>query len=68
MIKATDIVVGTGKTAVKGALIITEYTGYLMDGTVFDASVHRGRPFECVLVTIDEIDAQKHSPTAKSLL
>lgn len=41
MIKATDIVVGTGKTAVKGALIITEYTGYLMDGTVFDASVHR---------------------------
>ena len=51
MIKATDIVVGTGKTAVKGALIITEYTGYLMDGTVFDASVHRGRPFECVIGT-----------------
>lgn len=51
MIKATDIMVGTGKTAVKGALIVTEYTGYLMDGTVFDASAHRGRPFECVIGT-----------------
>ncbi|OAV35952.1 FKBP-type peptidyl-prolyl cis-trans isomerase [Moraxella catarrhalis] len=51
MIKATDIVVGTGKTAVKGALIVTEYTGYLMDGTVFDASAYHGRPFECVIGT-----------------
>ena len=42
MIKATDIVVGTGKTAVKGALIVTEYTGYLMDGTVFDAHLAYG--------------------------
>lgn len=50
-IVATDITVGTGKTAVKGALIVTEYTGKLDDGTVFDSSISRGRAFECVIGT-----------------
>ena len=50
-IKVTDIIVGTGKTAVKGALIVTEYTGKLEDGTVFDSSISRGRAFECVIGT-----------------
>ncbi|WP_446221240.1 FKBP-type peptidyl-prolyl cis-trans isomerase [Moraxella marmotae] len=51
MIQVQDTVIGDGKTAVKGALICTEYTGYLMDGTVFDSSASRGRAFECVIGT-----------------
>nr|WP_305884391.1 MULTISPECIES: FKBP-type peptidyl-prolyl cis-trans isomerase [unclassified Moraxella] len=50
-ITVTDIIVGTGKTAVKGVLIVTEYTGKLEDGTVFDSSISRGRAFECVIGT-----------------
>ncbi len=50
-ITVADITVGTGKTAVKGALIVTEYTGKLEDGTVFDSSISRGRAFECVIGT-----------------
>lgn len=46
-----DLVVGTGKECVKGALILTHYTGWLEDGTIFDSSHHRGRPFECVIGT-----------------
>ncbi|MDO4894860.1 FKBP-type peptidyl-prolyl cis-trans isomerase [Moraxella sp.] len=48
---AEDIEIGTGKTAVKGALISTQYTGKLADGTIFDSSVSRGRAFECVIGT-----------------
>ncbi|WP_143821423.1 FKBP-type peptidyl-prolyl cis-trans isomerase [Moraxella pluranimalium] len=51
IIEVTDITIGTGKTAVKGALIVTEYTGKLDDGTVFDSSISRGRAFECVIGT-----------------
>ncbi|MFO1382107.1 MAG: FKBP-type peptidyl-prolyl cis-trans isomerase [Moraxella osloensis] len=32
--------IGTGKTAERGALITAHYTGYLPDGTVFDSSHH----------------------------
>lgn len=46
-----DIVVGEGKTCVKGALITTQYTGWLEDGTVFDSSHDKGRPFQCVIGT-----------------
>jgi peptidylprolyl isomerase len=45
----TDIRVGDGKTVVKGALITTHYTGKLDDGTVFDSSHERGKPFQCVI-------------------
>jgi peptidylprolyl isomerase len=46
-----DLVVGEGKEAVRGALITTHYTGTLADGTVFDSSVAKGRPFQCVIGT-----------------
>lgn len=47
----TDLVLGEGKAAVKGALITTQYTGWLEDGTVFDSSFERGKPFQCVIGT-----------------
>lgn len=46
-----DLVEGTGKEAVKGALITTHYTGWLADGTKFDSSIDKGRYFECVIGT-----------------
>lgn len=50
-LKIDDLVVGEGKACVKGALILTHYTGWLEDGTKFDSSHDRGRPFECVIGT-----------------
>ncbi|RAU39492.1 MULTISPECIES: FKBP-type peptidyl-prolyl cis-trans isomerase [unclassified Pseudomonas] len=44
-----DVQEGTGKAVVKGALITTHYTGTLEDGTVFDSSWQRGKPFQCVI-------------------
>lgn len=44
-----DIVLGEGKAAVKGALITTHYSGCLEDGTQFDSSYDKGRPFQCVI-------------------
>lgn len=44
-----DLLLGDGKAVVKGALIITQYTGTLEDGTVFDSSYQRGKPFQCVI-------------------
>jgi len=46
-----DVVVGTGKETVKGALLITQYEGFLEDGTKFDSSIDRGQPFKCVFGT-----------------
>ncbi|MGA3683247.1 FKBP-type peptidyl-prolyl cis-trans isomerase [Pseudomonas graminis] len=46
-----DLQEGTGKAVVKGALITTQYTGTLEDGTVFDSSWERGKPFQCVTGT-----------------
>ncbi len=50
-LKVTDIVLGEGKTAIKGALIKTHYTGLLEDGAKFDSSYDRGQAFECVIGT-----------------
>lgn len=50
-LEITDLVSGDGKAVVKGALITTHYTGWLEDGTPFDASRERGRPFQCVIGT-----------------
>ena len=47
----TDLLIGDGKTVVKGALITTHYTGWLEDGTVFDSSHERVKPFQCVIGT-----------------
>jgi len=46
-----DIQLGEGKEAVKGALITTQYRGTLEDGTVFDSSYEKSRPFQCVIGT-----------------
>ncbi|SDU90352.1 FKBP-type peptidyl-prolyl cis-trans isomerase [Pseudomonas mucidolens] len=50
-LQITDIRLGDGKAVVKGALITTQYTGTLEDGTVFDSSWDRGKPFQCVIGT-----------------
>ncbi|MBB5019310.1 peptidylprolyl isomerase [Chitinivorax tropicus] len=50
-LQITDLVVGEGKEAVKGALITTQYVGTLVDGTEFDSSYRRGKPFQCVIGT-----------------
>lgn len=44
-----DIEPGDGKAVVKGALITTQYRGFLEDGTQFDSSYDRGKPFQCVI-------------------
>ena len=41
-----DLVVGTGDEAVAGKHVSVHYTGWLTNGTKFDSSVDRGRPFE----------------------
>lgn len=46
-----DIQLGDGKAVVKGALITTQYRGTLSDGTPFDSSYERGKPFQCVIGT-----------------
>jgi peptidylprolyl isomerase len=40
-----DFVVGEGAEAIKGGEVEVHYTGYLTNGTVFDSSVQRKRPF-----------------------
>ncbi|MCF5053799.1 FKBP-type peptidyl-prolyl cis-trans isomerase [Pseudomonas syringae] len=50
-LQITDLRLGDGKAVVKGALITTQYTGTLEDGTVFDSSWERGKPFQCVIGT-----------------
>ncbi|QEL56826.1 FKBP-type peptidyl-prolyl cis-trans isomerase [Chromobacterium paludis] len=50
-LKMEDLVLGEGKEAVRGALITTHYTGWLEDGSKFDSSVDKGRPFQCVIGT-----------------
>ena len=50
-LQIVDLELGEGKAAVKGALITTEYRGWLEDGTEFDSSYSRGKPFQCVIGT-----------------
>lgn len=46
-----EIEVGEGKETVKGALVIVNYEGRLEDGTTFDSSFNKGRPFQFVFGT-----------------
>ncbi len=46
-----DIQLGEGKAVVKGALITTQYRGWLEDGSSFDSSYERGKAFQCVIGT-----------------
>lgn len=41
-----DLVVGTGAVAEAGKTVVVHYTGWLEDGTKFDSSVDRNKPFE----------------------
>ena len=41
-----DVVVGQGATPQAGQTAVVHYTGWLDNGTKFDSSVDRGRPFE----------------------
>ena len=44
-----DTTIGTGAEATDGAAVAVNYTGRLSDGTVFDSSIPRGKPFEFIL-------------------
>ncbi len=48
-IKIEDTLVGEGREVKKGALITAHYRGFLEDGTQFDSSYDKGRPFQTVL-------------------
>lgn len=48
-VKITDTVVGTGVEAVKGALLLVNYEGFLEDGTKFDSTFDHGRPYQFVV-------------------
>lgn len=50
-LEVKDITVGDGKAVVKGALITTQYRGFLSDGTQFDSSFDKGQAFQCVIGT-----------------
>jgi len=44
-----DIQVGTGGSPRPGQTVVVHYTGWLTNGTKFDSSVDRGKPFEFVI-------------------
>ncbi len=44
-----ELHVGTGAEAVAGQNVSVHYTGWLTDGTKFDSSLDRGKPFQFVL-------------------
>ncbi|HLT21808.1 MAG TPA: FKBP-type peptidyl-prolyl cis-trans isomerase [Bacteriovoracaceae bacterium] len=48
-LEVIDTLTGEGKEVVKGALLIMHYEGFLEDGTKFDSSLDRGRPFQFVI-------------------
>ncbi|MFZ3183906.1 MAG: peptidylprolyl isomerase [Pseudomonadales bacterium RIFCSPLOWO2_12_59_9] len=50
-LQVIELQLGDGKAVVKGALITTQYRGTLEDGSVFDSSYERGKPFQCVIGT-----------------
>lgn len=50
-LKITDTFVGSGKETSRGALLFVQYEGFLDDGTKFDSSLDRGKPFQFVFGT-----------------
>lgn len=45
-LKYVDMKVGDGESPQAGQLVTVHYTGWLEDGTKFDSSVDKNRPFE----------------------
>ena len=45
-LKYTDLKAGTGTEAKSGDVVEVHYTGWLENGTKFDSSLDRGRPFK----------------------
>lgn len=50
-LQITDTLIGEGRETVRGALLLAQYEGFLEDGTKFDSSLDRGRPFQFVFGT-----------------
>ncbi|MBP9679801.1 MAG: FKBP-type peptidyl-prolyl cis-trans isomerase [Bacteriovorax sp.] len=50
-LKIIDTKLGEGLETVKGALLLVHYRGFLKDGTPFDSSYDRARPFQFVFGT-----------------
>ena len=50
-LKIIDTVIGSGKETARGALVFVQYEGLLEDGTKFDSSYDRGKPFQFVFGT-----------------
>jgi len=48
-LQITDLAIGQGKEAKTGEKISVHYKGTLLNGTKFDSSYDRGKPFEFVL-------------------
>ncbi|MBC7371085.1 MAG: FKBP-type peptidyl-prolyl cis-trans isomerase [Bdellovibrionaceae bacterium] len=48
-LQITDTIEGAGKAAIKGALLVVQYEGFLEDGTKFDSSFDHGRSFQFVI-------------------
>jgi FKBP-type peptidyl-prolyl cis-trans isomerase len=48
-LKYEDLKVGNGDQPKTGQTVSVHYTGWLTDGTKFDSSVDRGKPFEFTL-------------------
>ncbi len=50
-LEISDLILGQGKEISRGALCFVHYTGFLDDGTKFDSSLDKGRPFQFVFGT-----------------
>ncbi|MFZ9886001.1 MAG: FKBP-type peptidyl-prolyl cis-trans isomerase [Myxococcota bacterium] len=48
-LETIDLVLGTGAEATSGTQVQVHYTGWLTDGSKFDSSLDRGRPFAFAL-------------------
>jgi len=48
-LKYVDLIVGTGPAVKTGDHLFVNYEGKLVDGTKFDSSYDRGKPFDLVL-------------------